>query len=83
MGIIVGYKTNTVRKNDKKRPGCPGQIGRSYVYLPILKTPVPHFGQVPFFAGLPFFIVMAFGAFISTFFLHFTQYAVTILVTKG
>jgi hypothetical protein len=42
---------------------------------PILKTFVLHFGQVPFVAGLPFFSLTFFGSFISTDFLHLTQYA--------
>jgi len=46
-------------------------------YLPttIVNTPVPQFEQVPFRPGRPFFIVMCCGLFISTFFLHLTQYA--------
>jgi hypothetical protein len=40
---------------------------------PILKTLVPHFGQVPESAGLPFFIVIIFGFWTSTFILSFTQ----------
>lgn len=36
---------------------------------------MPHCGHVPFTAGLPFFIVTACGFLISTFALHFTQYA--------
>jgi len=46
------------------------------------KTLVPQFGQVPFAAGRPFFNVTSFGSFISTFFLHFTQYAVTIITNQ-
>jgi len=38
-------------------------------------TLVLHFGQVPFTAGRPFFSLTSFGFEMSTFFLHFTQYA--------
>jgi hypothetical protein len=51
--------------------------GEGY-YLPILKSLVPHFGQVPDMAGRLFFKVTRFGFDISLFFRHFTQYAVTI-----
>jgi len=44
-------------------------------YPPILKTFVPHFGHEPFVAGFPFFNLTFFGSFISTDFLHLTQYA--------
>jgi len=47
--------------------------------VPILKTLIPHFGQVPFIAGRPFFILISSGSLISLFALHFTQYAVTII----
>src|SRR5262245_25563181 len=43
---------------------------------PILKTLVPHFGQVPESACLPFFIVTIFGFWTSTFILSLTQYAI-------
>ena len=46
-----------------------------YLQPPILKTLVPHFGQEPLVAGLPFFSFTFFGSFISTDFLHLTQYA--------
>src|SRR5439155_11813417 len=42
---------------------------------PILKTLLPHFGQVPCSAGLPFFIVIRCGFWTSTFILSLTQYA--------
>jgi hypothetical protein len=38
-------------------------------------TLVPHLGHTPWVAGRLFFILIDFGFFISTFFLHFTQYA--------
>lgn len=46
---------------------------------PILNTLVPHTGQTPSVAGLPFFRVTCLGFLMSTFFLHFIQYAVAIM----
>jgi hypothetical protein len=45
---------------------------------PMRKTLVPQLGHMPFFALLPFFIVTDCSFVISTFFLHFTQYACVI-----
>ena len=42
-------------------------------------TVVRHFGHVPLVAGRLFFMMICFGFWISTFFLHFTQYACAIL----
>src|SRR5436853_4828819 len=42
---------------------------RGYFPAPILKTPVPQLGQVPFRAGRPFFMVICWGFLTSTFFL--------------
>jgi len=53
--------------------------GKLVYIFPIRKTVVSQFGQVPFAAGRPFFNVTSFGSFISTFFLHLRQYAVTII----
>ena len=57
---------------DKKRKYQSG--------FPIRKTLVPHSGQVPLTAGRPFFNVTSLGSLISLFVLHFTQYAVVILI---
>ena len=49
-------------------------------------TVVRHFGHVPLVAGRLFFMTTRFGFWISTFFLHFTQYAcaiVQILLSKN
>jgi len=43
------------------------------------KTAVPHFGQTPLTAGRLFFSVTFLAFWISTFSLHFTQYACAIL----
>jgi hypothetical protein len=42
-------------------------------------TVVRHFGHVPLVAGRLFFMTTCFGFWISTFFLHFTQYACAIV----
>jgi hypothetical protein len=42
---------------------------------PILNTLVEQLGHVPLVAGFPFFSLIFCGFFISTFFLHLTQYA--------
>jgi hypothetical protein len=44
-------------------------------------TVVRHFGHTPLVAGRLFFITTCFGFWISTFFLHFTQYACAIVQT--
>jgi len=44
-------------------------------YLPMRNTLVPHLGHTPWVAGRLFFILIALGFLISTFLLHFTQYA--------
>jgi hypothetical protein len=44
-------------------------------------TVVLHFGQMPLVAGRLFFMTTCFGFWISTFFLHFTQYACAIVQT--
>jgi hypothetical protein len=49
--------------------------------LPMRKTFVPHVGQEPCIAGRPFFNVICLAPLISTFFLHFMQYAVAITTT--
>ena len=46
----------------------------SYLVLNV-NTLVPHFGHVPLVAGLPFFRTTCSSFLISTFSLHFTQYA--------
>lgn len=52
----------------------------SRVYpLPMRNTLVLHFGQTPWTAGRLFFRVTCLGFWISTFFLHFTQYACAIV----
>ena len=43
---------------------------------------MPHLGQEPFVAGFPFFSLTFFASFISTDFLHFTQYALTKFTTN-
>jgi hypothetical protein len=45
------------------------------IYLPMRNTLVAHLGHIPWVAGRLFFIVIALGFLISTFFLHFMQYA--------
>ena len=44
-------------------------------------TVVLHFGHTPLVAGRLFFMTTCFGFWISTFFLHFTQYACAIVQT--
>ncbi len=50
-------------------------------YPPILKTLVLHLGHEPLVAFLPFFKVTDCAFFISTFFLHLTQYASVMLIS--
>lgn len=49
--------------------------------LPMRNTLVPQEGQAPCMAGRPFFSVICLASLISTFFLHFMQYAVAITTT--
>lgn len=51
--------------------------------LPILNTFVLQTGHTPLVAGLPFLRVTRIGFLISTFFLHFIQYAVAIVPSFG
>ncbi len=54
--------------------GIGGGLRKDYP-LPMRNTLVPQVGQVPCVAGLLFLSVTDWGFFISTFFLHFMQYA--------
>src|SRR5439155_13278171 len=54
----------------------PERLAQVVRQPPILKTLVPHFGQVPESACLPFFMVTIWGFWTSTFILSFTQYAI-------
>ncbi len=65
MSVLSGNGDNVGRV---KKGGCSQA-------LPMRKTDVPQLGQTPLIAGFPFLSVTGWGFFISTFILHFTQYA--------